>query len=76
MKTSSQGLIPFIELNNFVVEDSQKCVEYLSEIYEKDMNSSLTDEQRAVGQAVTKMVEERYSIIYIFFIFDSCRLFK
>lgn len=69
MKTSSQGLIPFIELNNYVVEDSQKCVEYLSEIYEKDMNSSLTDEQRAVGQAVTKMVEERYSIIYIFFIF-------
>lgn len=59
MKASSQGLIPFIELNKFYVEDSQKCIEYLTEVFQKDLDSHLTQEQKAISQAVIKMTEDR-----------------
>lgn len=59
MKMSSQGLIPFIELNKFVVEDSTKCIEYLQEVFQKDLDAHLTPEQKAVSQAVIKMTEDR-----------------
>ena len=51
MKFSSQGLIPFIELNKFIVEDSSKCIEYLGEVFQKDLDANLTDEQKAISQA-------------------------
>ena len=59
MKLSSQGLIPFIKLNGLQVEDSQKCIEYLSDIFKKDLNAHLTEEQKAIQVAVSKMVEDR-----------------
>jgi hypothetical protein len=59
MKTSSKGLIPFIRLNGFQVEDSQKCIEYLSDVFKKDLNAHLTDEQKAIQWVVLKMVEDR-----------------
>lgn len=58
MKLSSQGLIPFIKLNGLQVEDSQKCIEYLSDIFKKDLNAHLTEEQKAIQVAVSKMVED------------------
>ncbi len=60
MKTSSQGLIPFIRLNNYVVEDSQKCIEYLSKVMQKDLNAGLTDEQRAVSRLVLKICDDSF----------------
>lgn len=62
MKFSSQGLIPFIELNKFIVEDSSKCIEYLGEVFQKDLDANLTDEQKAISQALIKMAEDRYTI--------------
>ena len=58
MKRSSQGLIPFIRLNGYQVEDSSKCIEYLSEIFQKDLNAELSDEQKAIGRAVVKLCDE------------------
>lgn len=58
MARSSQGLMPFIKLNGFQVEDSQKCIEYLSQVYDLDMNKDLTPDQKAISRAVLKMTEE------------------
>jgi hypothetical protein len=65
MQRSSQGLIPFIKLNNFVVEDSQKCIEYLSQVMDVNLNAHLTEEQKAISRAVLKMTEEdlRWSMV-------------
>ncbi len=58
MKTSSQGLIPYIRLNDYVVEDSQKCIEYLNKVMQKDLNASLSEQQQAVGRLVLKMCDD------------------
>ncbi len=58
MKRGKNGLIPFIKLNDYVVEDSQRCIEYLSEIFEKDLNSHLTEEQRAISRLVIKLTDD------------------
>ena len=58
MKMSSQGLIPFIQLNDYNVEDSQKCIDYLTQIFQKDMNAGLTEEQKAISRAVIKLCED------------------
>ena len=57
MKTSSQGLIPFIELNGYRVEDSHKCIEYLSKVMQKDLNSDLTEEQKAFARVLRRSIE-------------------
>lgn len=58
MTRGSKGLIPFIKLNGHVVEDSQKCIEYLTEIYQIDMNAHLTDEQRALSRLIIKLCDD------------------
>ena len=57
MSLSSQGLIPFIKLNNYTVEDSQKCIEYLTEVFQKDLNSHLTEEQKALSRILKKFFD-------------------
>lgn len=57
MDRSSQGLIPFIRLNNYVVEDSGKCIDYLSKVFKIDFDSHLTDEQKAKARSVIKLYE-------------------
>jgi hypothetical protein len=58
MKTSSQGLIPFITLNGYVVEDSQKCIDYLSKVLKKDLDAKLSSEQRAISRLVLKTCDD------------------
>jgi len=58
MDRSSKGLIPFIKLNDHVVEDSQKCIEYLSRIFELDYNSHLTEEEKASARLVVKLCDD------------------
>jgi hypothetical protein len=58
MARSSQGLMPFIKLNGYVVEDSQKCIDYLSKVMQKDFNSHLTEEQKALSRCMLKFTEE------------------
>ena len=57
MQMSSQGLIPFIKLNGYVVEDSQKCVEYLTKVMQKDLDSDLTEEQKALSRTIRRATE-------------------
>lgn len=58
MKVSSRGTVPFIRLNDYVIEDSEKCIEYLSKIFQVDLNSELTEEQRAIARAAHALTEE------------------
>ena len=57
MQLSSQGLIPFIKLNGYTVEDSHKCIEYLTKVFQKDLNSDLTLEQNALSRAIKAYVD-------------------
>jgi hypothetical protein len=57
MKLSSQGTIPFIKLNNYTVEDSHKCIEYLTEVFQKDLNSHLTEEQKALSRIFKAFID-------------------
>ena len=50
--------MPFIKLNNYQVEDSQFCIDYLSKIYEKDLNSHLNEEQKAISRLVIKLCDD------------------
>lgn len=58
MKTSSQGLMPFISLNDYFVEDSQKCVEYLSKVFQVNLNNDLTPEQQAISRTVITLCDD------------------
>jgi hypothetical protein len=55
---SSKGLIPWIKLNDYVIEDSQFCVEYLTKVFNKDLNAHLSQEQKAFGRCILKTNEE------------------
>ena len=57
MTRGARGLIPFIKLNDYVVEDSQICIEYLTKVFQKDLNAHLTEEQKAISVAVSRMCE-------------------
>lgn len=56
-KPSSQGLIPYIELNKYVVEDSAACIEYLSKVYQIDMDAELSELDKARSRAIIKLTE-------------------
>lgn len=58
MQRGSKGLIPFIKLNDETVDDSQRCIEYLSDIYEKDLNAHLTEEQRKIAHLIVKLTDD------------------
>ncbi|XP_046551994.1 failed axon connections homolog isoform X4 [Haliotis rubra] len=58
VKRSSKGKIPWMQYEGEAVADSQFCVEYLNRKLNIDLNSHLTEEQRAVAHAFRKMAEE------------------
>lgn len=58
MKLSSKGVMPFIKLNKTIVEDSAVCIEYLTDIFGKDLDSHLTIEQKVQSRLIIKMIEE------------------
>ena len=55
---SSKQKTPWIEYNGTAVADSQLCIEYLKEKLQIDMNSHLTEEQKAAARAFLKLAEE------------------
>ncbi|CAF0821471.1 unnamed protein product [Brachionus calyciflorus] len=65
LELSKRGTVPFIRLNDYVVEDSEKCIEYLSKVYQVDLNSGLNEEQKAVARATLALVEDslKWSVI-------------
>lgn len=54
---SSQGLIPYIQLNGRVVEDSGIIINYLSKVYNIDLDSHLSDVEKAHALAVLRLCE-------------------
>ena len=58
MERLRKGLIPFIKLNGYIVEDSQRCIEYLSFIFQRDYNSHLTEKQKATARLIVKLCND------------------
>ncbi|XP_061631731.1 failed axon connections homolog isoform X1 [Phyllopteryx taeniolatus] len=57
-KLSPQGKMPWLEYNYEQVSGSEFIVDFLEEKLGVNLNHNLTQEERAVSRAVTKMVEE------------------
>lgn len=53
-----KGKTPWISYNNEDVSDSQICIEYLNKKLDVDVNSHLSDPERAVARAFRIMTEE------------------
>ena len=57
-QVGSRGQIPWIKLNDYSFEDSQLCIEYLSKVFNVDLNAHLTIEQKAIARSVSRMTDE------------------
>jgi len=53
-----KGKLPWITLNGVDTGDSQLCIELLSRHFNKDLNSSLSEEQKATARALRIMAED------------------
>lgn len=58
MNPSPKGKIPWIEYNGMVISDSQFCIEYLIQIFEKDLSAHLSPTDKAIARAFLKLNEE------------------
>ncbi len=58
IKFSKKGKIPWINLNEFEMGDSQFIIDYLSQKLDKDLSKNLTPTQKATERAFLKMIEE------------------
>ena len=58
MKFSKKGKIPWINLNEVEMGDSQFIIDYLSEKLDKDLSKNLSPTQKATQRAFLKMIEE------------------
>ncbi|KAG5184345.1 hypothetical protein JKP88DRAFT_163329 [Tribonema minus] len=56
--TGPYGKAPFIELNGALHADSSTIVDVLAAHFGRDLNAGLTAQQRALGHALQRMVEE------------------
>lgn len=65
LDVSSKHQIPYITFNGLDVADSQFSIEFLSQKMNIDLNKHLTDEQKAIGRCVLKLVEESLRWVYI-----------
>ena len=50
----------WIEYNGTTVDDSEFCIEFLNKEFNVDLNKHLTPEQKGIGRAIQKMVEENF----------------
>lgn len=57
-RLSSKGKCPFITFNGAEIDDSQFCIDYLKDYFNKDLNKHLSEEERAIARAFVKMTEE------------------
>ena len=55
---STKGKTPFIVHGGDELADSHFCIQYLNRVRSVDLNSWLTDEQRAVARAFQMMTED------------------
>ncbi|ESO95855.1 hypothetical protein LOTGIDRAFT_175070 [Lottia gigantea] len=57
-KASSKGKFPWIEYNGQEVADTSFIIQFLNEKHHIDLNSHLSDSDRAIARAFRKMAEE------------------
>ena len=69
MDRSAKGKLPYITLNGVDVSDSQFSVEYLTKHFGKDLSDGLTNEQKSIGRAFLKMMENSFFWYISFFLF-------
>ena len=55
---SKRGFLPFVELNGEEISDSDLIVKNLAKKYEKEMDESLTAEQKNIQHAMVQMVDK------------------
>ncbi|XP_077992367.1 failed axon connections homolog [Glandiceps talaboti] len=65
-KKSPKGKVPWIEYNGETVSDSSFIIEFLNKKLDVDLQKELSNEQKAVGQAFQRLVEENlyWSLLY------------
>merc|ERR1712086_1130889 len=66
-KFGSKGQIPYVILNGREIPDSNVIIPALKEHFKIDIDQKLTTQQRAVGHAVMRMLEEHTSQIGFFY---------
>lgn len=54
---SKKGRLPFVELNGKEIDDSTIILQELSVNFEKDLDASLTVEQKCISHALIRMIE-------------------
>lgn len=54
---SKKGQLPFVELNGNEIADSAIIIRELTNKFEKDLDTSLTQEQRNIAHATISMIE-------------------
>lgn len=62
---SKKGQLPFVELNGEEIADSAIIIKELSQKFEKELDASLTQEQRNISHAMISMIENH--LVWILF---------
>lgn len=62
-----KGKIPYVDIDGTLLGDSQLIIETLAQRAGMDLDAGLSPEQRAVGHAVRKMLEESTYFIVVYF---------
>lgn len=62
---SKKGQLPFIELNGEEIADSAIIIKELSSRFDKDLDASLTSDQRILAHATISMIENHLTWILV-----------
>lgn len=55
---SKKGKVPWIELNGQEISDSNFCIQFLNKEFQVDIDSHLSDTEKAIAHSVRTMLEE------------------
>ena len=58
LKFSKKGKMPWIEFNGQEVADSNFCIRFLMREFDVDIDSHLTNTEKAIAHSVRTMLEE------------------
>ena len=58
LKFSKKGKIPWIEFNGQEIADSNFCIQFLKREFNVDIDSHLSDSEKAIAHSVRTMLEE------------------
>jgi glutathione S-transferase len=58
MRAAPKGKIPYVRIGDELMGDSQIIIERIESLRDEKMDAWLTDEQRAIGHATRRMLEE------------------